>query len=177
MVSIRAATRLDSDAVRQIHLAAFPESENLIVSSLAVNLLAEESAPETISLIAEVDGTAAGHIAFSPVTSDKDKRWSGYILSPLAVKPDYQKRQIGSKLIETGMAQLSKMGVNALFVYGDPEYYGLFGFDADKAAPYLAPYELEFPFGWQVIILNDYPLVEPSVRLSCVESLSDPALW
>ena len=177
MISIRPATSLDSDAVRRIHLAAFPESENQVVSALAVDLLAGASAPDTISLVAEADDMVVGHVAYSPVSIENNSGWTGYILAPLAVKPAYQKRQIGSKLIETGVAQLSKSGVNALFVYGDPKYYGLFGFDADRATPYLPPYELEFPFGWQVLILNEFVLSEPSVRLCCVDALSDPTLW
>ena len=108
--------------------------ENQIVSTLAVNLLTEVMSSDTIALVAEIDGAVVGHIAFSPVTVDNNEKWKGYILAPLGVKPEYQKRLIGSKLIESGIERLTKKGVNAIFVYGDPEYYGKFGFKADVAS-------------------------------------------
>ena len=96
MTRIRVATSLDHDNVREIHLCAFPEGEKQIVSTLAVNLLIEETSPKTISLVAEADGAVVGHIAFIPVTVNNNKSWKGYILAPLGVKPEYQNRQIGS---------------------------------------------------------------------------------
>ena len=177
MTRIRVATNLDRDEVRKIYLCAFPEGEKQIVSTLAVNLLSEETSPKTISLVAEADGAAVGHIAFSPVTDNNNKSWKGYILAPLGVKPEYQKRQIGSKLIESGMERLSKMGINILFVYGDPKYYGKFGFNADLASGYSPPYELQYPFGWQAIILNEGVFTESTVKISCVDPLKDPELW
>lgn len=177
MTRIRVATSLDRDDVRDIHLCAFPEGEKQIVSTLAVNLLSKETSPKTISLVAEADGAVVGHIAFSPVTVNNKKSWKGYILAPLGVKPEYQKRQIGSKLIESGMERLSRMGVNVLFVYGDPKYYGKFGFNADLASGYLPPYELQYPFGWQAIILNEGVFTELAVKISCVDLLKDAELW
>ncbi len=177
MTRIRVATSLDRDDVREIHLCAFPEGEKQIVSTLAVNLLSEETSPKTISLLAEADGAVVGHIAFSPVTVNNNKSWKGYILAPLGVKPEYQKRQIGSKLIESGMEQLSKMDVNVLFVYGDPKYYDRFGFNADPASGYSPPYELQYPFGWQAMILNEGAFTGSTVKLSCVDSLKDAELW
>jgi putative acetyltransferase len=177
MTRIRVATSLDCEDVREIHLCAFPEGEKQIVSTLAVNLLSEETSPKTISLVAEADGAVVGHIALSPVTVNNNKNWRGYILAPLGVKPEYQKRQIGSKLIESSMERLSRMGVNVLFVYGDPKYYGKFGFNADLASGYSPPYELQYPFGWQAIILNEGVFTESTVKISCVDPLKDAELW
>ena len=158
-------------------MCAFPEGEKQIVSTLAVNLLSEEMSPKTISLVAEVDGTVVGHVAFSHVTINDNKSWKGYILAPLGVKPEYQKHHIGSKLIEIGMERLTKMGVNVLFVYGDPNFYGKFGFDADTASRYSPPYELQYPFGWQAITLNEDVFTESTAKISCVDPLNDPELW
>ncbi|MES9965457.1 MAG: N-acetyltransferase [Candidatus Sedimenticola sp. 20ELBAFRAG] len=174
---IRAATSLDRDDIRDIHLRAFPESENQLVARLAVNLLSEETSPETIALVAEADGTVVGHIAFSPVTSDADKHWQGYILAPLGVQPNYQKSGIGSKLIESGIELLSAKKVDVVFVYGDPKYYGKFGFKAEAADRFPPPYELQYPFGWQAIVLHERGFDENATRISCVASLCDPGLW
>jgi putative acetyltransferase len=103
---IRTATGLDRDDVREVHLCAFPEGEREMVSNLAVNLLAEETTPHTMSLVAETEGDIVGHVAFSPVTIANNEDLQGYLLAPLGVKPDYQKRRIGSELVESGMQQL-----------------------------------------------------------------------
>jgi putative acetyltransferase len=158
-------------------MSAFAEDERDIVSKLAVNLLAEESTPQTISLVAETEGIVVGHVAFSPVSFDNNEHGQGYILAPLGVKPDYQKCHIGSKLIESGMQQLSRMGVDILFVYGDPEYYGRFGFSVDAAECYIPPYKLQYPFGWQGLALNECSTGKSSIKIACVTSLCDPALW
>ena len=65
---VRIATSLDRDDVRDVHLAAFAGSERQIVSKLAIDLLSEETTPQTISLVAEIKRTVVGHVAFSPVT-------------------------------------------------------------------------------------------------------------
>lgn len=177
MTRIRTATSLDREDVRDIHLSAFPQGERQIVATLASNLLSEETSPEIISLIAESNGAAIGHIAFSPVVVECNENWTGYILAPLGVKPEWQKRRIGSKLIESGMQRLSVKKVDHLFVYGDPKYYGKFGFKADAATGFSPPYELQYPFGWQAIPFNLGGFVELPVSISCVASLRDPKLW
>ncbi len=42
-----------------------------------------------------------------------------------------------------------------LFVYGNPDYYGKFGFSVDTAQCYIPPYWLEYSFGWQAIALSE----------------------
>ena len=174
---IRKATSADSDSIRGLHLQAFSGGEEQLVATLAVNLLSEETHPETISLVAEVDGSVVGHIAFSPVTVDVGKNAIGYILGPLGVRPDYQQQRIGSRLVESGLKQLPEQGAEFVLVYGDPAYYGKFGFKAEAAARFLPPYELQYPFGWQAIILNEADASKQPARISCVASLRDPALW
>ena len=174
---IRLATSLDRDDIRSVHLAAFAEDEREIVSEIAVNLLEEESTPQTISLVAETEGIVVGHVAFSPVTINSNESVQGYILAPLAVKPDYQKRRIGSKLIESGIQQLSGMEVDILFVYGDPGYYSRFGFSVDAAECYIPPYKLQYPFGWQGIALDGFSMGKTAINITCVASLCYPELW
>ena len=174
---IRLATSIDRDDIRSVHWSAFADDEREIVSKIAVNLLAEESTPQTISLVAEIEGIVVGHVAFSPVAIDNNENIRGYILAPLGVNPDYQKCRIGSKLIESGMQQLSGMGVNILFVYGDPSYYGRFGFSVDAAECYIPPYKLQYPFGWQGIVLNEFSAGKSTINITCVTSLCDPELW
>ena len=176
-VHIRIAKDRDIEDIRNLYLHAFPESENHLVARLAVNLLNEKTNPATINLVAEISNAVVGHIAFSPVTINDNQKWPGYILAPLAVKPEHHGTGIGTRLVESGIARLSNDGVIVLFVYGDPEYYGRFGFSAETASKFLPPYKLSHPFGWQAVFLRGTRPNEQGGKLSCVRALRDPLLW
>jgi putative acetyltransferase len=80
-----------------------------------------------VSLVAEADGRVVGHIAFSPVTiSDGSSNWYG--LGPVSVLPEYQRRGIGSALIQEGISRLKDLGARGCCLVGHPEYYRRFGF-------------------------------------------------
>ena len=176
-MNIRIATTHDGDAIRQLYWSAFPEEENESVATLAVELLAENSALPILSLVAEMEGAVVGHVAFSPLKIDNQAAIQAYILAPLAVRPDVQKQRIGTALVEYGMQKLSAMGVDIIFVYGSPEYYGRFGFSADTAQGYNAPYPLQYPFGWQAIAIRDCAAENGPHAMQCVQALCKPSLW
>lgn len=176
-MTLRIAGSADRDDIHAVHLAAFPESESALVAKLAVDLLAEDTTPQTFSWVAEADGRIIGHVAFSPVTMDSDEPGQGYILAPLGVRPEHHKGGVGSKLVEAGLKHLSDRGVDFVIVYGDPAYYGRFGFSAEAAARFTPPYPLQYPFGWQGLALGEAPSGDTPVRIGCVGSLSDPQLW
>ncbi|MEL6442755.1 MAG: N-acetyltransferase [Bacteroidota bacterium] len=177
MAQLRPATVHDEVGIRALHLAAFPEAERDTIATLAADLLAEQTTPETLTLVAEADGEIVGHVAFSPVTIGDGEPGEGYILSPLAVHPDAQRQRLGSQLVETGLAHLAGRDVALVLVYGDPAYYGRFGFDATLAKEYAVPYPLAYPFGWQAKALVERDVLPPSGTLACVAALNDPTLW
>lgn len=81
----------------------------------------------TVSLVAEVEGRVVGHIAFSPVTiSDHTAGWYG--LGPVSVLPEWQRRGIGTALIQAGLARLKALGGKGCCLVGHPQYYQRFGF-------------------------------------------------
>jgi putative acetyltransferase len=176
-MNIRIAAAQDGDGIRRLYWSAFPEGEKEITSTLAVELLAERSALPIISLIAEMDDAVVGHVAFSPIKIDNQATIRAYILAPLAVRPDVQKQHIGSALVEYGMQRLSALGVDIIFVYGAPEYYGRFGFNAEAALGYKAPYPLQYPFGWQAIAIRDCTVENGPHATQCVQALCKPLLW
>lgn len=173
----RRAKSCDTEAIQTLLADAFPKGEGEVVARLAVDLLRVDTTPETLSMVAESDGLIVGYIAFSPVVVAGNDAFRGYILAPVGVKPASQKGGIGRGLIEDGLRRLSDIGVNAVFVYGDPDYYGRFGFSADSANGYNAPYPLQYPFGWQAVVLNESNSNRSPATITCVESLSDPGLW
>jgi putative acetyltransferase len=176
-MNIRIATTQDQDAIRRLYWSAFPEAENEMVATLAVDLLSEKSALPILSLIAEMEDAVVGHVAFSPVEIDNQTAIQAYILAPLAVRPDCQNQRIGTALVEYGMQRLSALGVDIIFVYGAPEYYGRFGFSAEAALGYKAPYPLQYPFGWQAIAIRDGAIENGPHAMQCVKALCNPLLW
>lgn len=99
-------------------------TEHLIVDAL------REAGALTLSLVAEVDGGVVGHIAFSPVAiSDGSTRWFG--LGPVSVLPSFQRRGIGSALVEAGLERLRAMDAHGCVLLGEPQLYSRFGFAHD----------------------------------------------
>jgi len=176
-MNIRRCIPDDRDYIRDLYLAAFPEEERETVAALAVSLLAGETSPETLTLVAELDGKIVGHVAFSPIEDRLDATLRGYLLAPLAVHPDFQKRGIGSELVASGLKQLADANTAIAFVYGDPQFYGRFGFETQLAERFTPPYTLEYPIGWQAKPIADPESLPGTASLSCVAALQDPSLW
>ena len=72
---------------------------------------------------------------------------------------------------------LTKDGVGVVLVYGDPAYYGRFGFNEEIGHSFVPPYTLQYPFGWAGLMLNDTPFPEQPIHFECVSALSKPDLW
>ena len=125
-----------ADAIRRVHAAAFPTD---LEASLVEQLIADGDA--AISLAAEDDGEIVGHILFSRMEAQADgKSVDAFGLAPVAVLPERQGQGIGSELVEKGIAAARQAGADLIFVLGEPEYYGRFGFSAAAAAPFASPY-------------------------------------
>ena len=89
----------------------------------------------TLSLVVEVDGDIAAHVAFSPVLiEDALGAWFG--LGPLAVRPHLQRQGIGTALAQHGLAELRAHGAAGCVVLGDPRFYGRLGFHSDERLHY-----------------------------------------
>ena len=176
-MAIRTASLSDEEQIRQVHLAAFPASERDLVARLAVDLLYETSTPRTLNLVEEEDGRLLGHIAFSPVRSRFEANVIGYILAPLAIAPESQKKGVGSKLVREGLRLLLAQNIGVVLVYGDPDFYSRFGFGTELGESFIPPYKLQYPFGWQAMCLKNQRDHFSSVSFECVDCLSKPELW
>lgn len=174
---IRPATQQDTPATKQLIMATFPKEEHEVVAQLAAELLSEVTTPPCLSLVAEVENRIIGYVAFSPFVVEGADNCSGYILAPLAVSADFQKQGVGSRLVKEGIQQLTEQGCQLLIVYGDPAYYSRFGFGVELAEQFIAPYPLEYPFGWQAMRLNGY-LHDTSTRpIHCQGPLNKGEFW
>ena len=116
---LRDETPADIDAIRALTEEAFRTAphadgtEHVIVDRLRA------AGALTLSLVAEIDGAVAGHVAFSPVTlSDGSAGWYG--LGPISVEPARQGEGIGSALVRAGLDRLKGMGPRAACFWATP---------------------------------------------------------
>jgi putative acetyltransferase len=61
-------------------------------------------------------------------------------LAPVAVVPDWKGRGIGSALIESAIDDARRLGLDMIFVLGEPGFYGRFGFNVAEARPFASRY-------------------------------------
>ena len=91
-----------------------------------------------------IDDRVVGHLFFTPVTIESpDHTWPGLGLAPLAVLPEYQRRGIGSALMDAGLEECRRLGYERVIVLGHPDYYPRFGFE--RASRYGVHFEFEAP--------------------------------
>ncbi len=125
MSIIRREQPQDIPEIRQVNIRAFgQEQEASIVDKLRKNC------NSVLSLVALTDGKVVGHILFSPaVIEGEHGRLVGTGLAPLAVLPEYQRKGIGTELVQTAIARIKQGGCPYIIVIGQPEYYARFGFE------------------------------------------------
>jgi len=139
----------DRTAIRDITRRAFVpmpfadgDEQDLIDRFRAAGALA-------VSLVAGVGGAVAGQVTFTEaLAADGSPGW--YALGPVAVEPVLQKRHIGSRLIETGLAMLRERDAAGCVLVGDPAYYRRFGDWAGilrGLRDWVAEHAPDFPYG------------------------------
>lgn len=135
-VAIRPETPSDAGAIRAVNTAAFNGAqESALVDAL------RDDGDLVLSLVAAINDVIVGHVAFSRMRIEHDGRTDPAIaLAPVAVRPEHHRKGIGTALVKDGLLQLKKKGETIVFVLGEPEYYGRFGFRTEPAAPFASPY-------------------------------------
>ncbi len=104
-----------------------------------------------LSLVARIDGTLVGHVAFSRVIVDTVGGPVGAAaLAPVGVLPAFQNEGVGSTLIEAGIELLA--GEPVILVVGNPTYYSRFGFSAAVGERYPSFYSGPY---FMALVLGD----------------------
>ena len=137
---MRPETAADLDAVRAVHVAAFPSPlESRLVDALRT------AGKAVISLVAEIDGRVVGHVLFSDVSVARGMG-RGIGLAPVAVLPRAQRRAVGSELIRAGLGRAAALGYDFAVVLGEPAYYRRFGFEPASRFGLANDYGVDEPF-------------------------------
>lgn len=126
-MTIRAQQPQDEAAVRDLLTAAF--ADNGQVAELAHALDARPDRPG-VALVAESDGAVVGHVQLSRGWIDAPARLvEVLILSPLGVAPAHQRRGFGRALCDAAVERAGQLDAAAVFLEGDPAYYGRLGWE------------------------------------------------
>jgi len=133
---LRPAVASDRGDIRAVHLLAFPSSAE---ADLVEQLVQDGDA--VISIVAVENGRIVGHVLLSRMDVEADGGTLNAVgLAPVAVIPEMQRHGVGSALIEAAIADARRLGAEMIFVLGDTEFYGRFGFAAETARPFASPY-------------------------------------
>lgn len=121
---VRPEREADHEQIAAVVGAAFGSP---IEPQLVEDLRASPGYLPDLALVADDgEGDVSGHVLFT-VTHLVDGT-PILMLSPLAVRPDRQRRGVGSALVEEGLRRCRERDEPVAIVEGDPAYYSRFGF-------------------------------------------------
>jgi len=179
-MNIRALQQEDAVVIEVLFRCVFAESESAeegaLVGGLVRDLVASIDGDDVCGFGAVQGGQIVGGIFFSRLTFDPPR--DAFLLSPVAVHSDHQRKGIGQALITHGLRELAGRGVRFVATYGDPAYYSKVGFEPVSADVIRPPHKLSQPAGWLgQSLANDEPLASVSGQCACVQAFDNPALW
>lgn len=120
----RAVEELTREAFWNVH---FPGcDEHFVLHKLRKS---EDFIPE-LDFVAVAGGKIVGNIVYSyaKITKPSGEERTTISFGPISVLPQYQKQGIGSALIHHSLNAAKTKGFDSVLIYGDPRYYGRFGF-------------------------------------------------
>jgi putative acetyltransferase len=135
-VEIRGRTAADDAAIRRLNDDAFGGNyESRLIEDLRAAGL------DAVELVAVEDDQIVGHILFSALATTVGREVvPALALAPMAVRPDRQRRGIGSALVRGGLDLARARDWRAVIVLGHKGYYPRFGFSAVLAHPLKGPF-------------------------------------
>ncbi|MBZ9964000.1 GNAT family N-acetyltransferase [Mesorhizobium sp. BR1-1-2] len=165
MMSIRAATPRDREAIRLVEEHAFgQQAEAGLVDALV------SGGDAVVELVAEEDGQVVGHILFSRLfVRAGGKDFPAVALAPLAVEPSFHGTGIGGALIRETHIRLRDAGETLAVVLGDPAYYSRFGYSHARAEGFESDYQGE---ALQALAWGDAPETGRLVYASAFTALA-----
>jgi putative acetyltransferase len=126
-MSIRAECTNDNVAIRKVVRTAFGQP----VEAVLVDQLRADG-DSIISLVAVDHDQVIGHVLLSKMRAP----FKALALAPVSVAPRWQRSGIGSALIREALSRARQESWDAVFVLGDPSFYGRFGFDPQLASEF-----------------------------------------
>jgi putative acetyltransferase len=150
-LEVRPVQPADRNAVRRVVRAAFGRDE---VPDLVEALV--DNGDALVGLVAEVSGEVVGHVQLNRSWVDARERLVEVaVLSPLATEPSYQRKGIGTALVAAAIDAARNDGQPAVFLEGDPDFYGPRGFVLGATLGFERPSRRIPEPAFQVVLLDD----------------------
>lgn len=153
MFKIRKENKNDYNEVYNVIKKAFETAEHSDGNEqdLVVRLRKSKAFIPELSLVAVEENKIVGYILFTKI---KTKDNIELALAPLAVLPEYQRKGIGKKLIETGHNIAKNLGYHYSIVLGSENYYSKMGYILAIQYGIKAPFQVPDE-NFMAIKLND----------------------
>jgi len=100
-----------------------------------------------------------------------------YMLAPVAVNTEHQRKGIGQALINYGLTEIKNRSVAVVVTYGDPSFYSKLGFQPLSENVIQAPLKLSMPEGWLGQSLIEDQIPTANGRPKCVKEFNNPVYW
>jgi len=166
----------EADTIASVHRAAFGGD---VEADLARDLMRDDAFVPSLSFVAEEDGILVAHALFTRAWLNRDDGLPGFpllVLAPLSVIPAAQREGIGTILVEAAITLARESGEVAILVFGDPAYYGRFGFFDAWPTGVRTPHPAEPARGWQILELTP-DVLGPAGVLHVAAPLDKPEMW
>lgn len=153
MLEIRKESKRDYDEVYDVIKTAFETAEHSDGNEqdLVVALRKSDNFIPELSLVAVEDNKIVGYILFTKIRIEE---YEEIALAPLAVLPQYQRKEIGKKLIEIGHKIAKELGYHYSIVLGSENYYPKFNYVPAIQYKIKAPFKVQNE-NFMAIKLND----------------------
>jgi len=169
----------DIEEIKQLFIKTFSDSEGksegLLIGNLVHDLISSTDSHDLYGFVATENKQIIGCIFFSKLTFEH--KIKAFLLSPVAIHTDFQRKGIGQKLINFGLNILKENGVELIFTYGDPNYYSKVGFNPITEKLIKAPLKLSYPEGWLAQSLVGDEIQPITGNSYCVKAFNKPKLW
>ena len=164
-----------SDFFYKVFSQSEGEQEGLILKKLSLALTEQIQDNHIMGIKAHTPGDILGAIFLSQLTYQANL--TVFLLSPVGVHPNHQRRQIGTQMIEYAIQYLNSHDASLLVTYGDPQYYNRLGFQGVSEQDLPPPFPLSQPEGWMYrgIKMNRIPVI--TGKALCVEPFNQRDLW
>ncbi len=160
-VLIRQESRNDYKSVFELIEKAFKNQEysDHKEQFLVERLRKSEVFIPQLSIVAEVDGQIVGHILFTKLQIVNELSvFESLALAPVSVLPEFQRKEIGSKLILYGHEQAERLGYKSVILLGHEDYYPRFGYQ------HCEKYNIKMPFDVPAENCMVVPLVKDGLK-------------
>ncbi len=156
-VVVRQERPEDEAAVAHVIEAAFGDRS---VAEFAARIRASAGFVPDLAFVADEDGEIVGHTMLSQLRLEGHEQ-PVLTLTPMSVRPDRQRRGIGSALVRAAIAAADARGEPLVLVEGVPTYYPRFGFRSATALGLERPDPRIPDEAWLALPLGRY---DPALR-------------